>query len=72
MLETVDPAMPNRLLPSCVTEHGVATPPTRLLEVARDLPGSTVQSICQDDFAPAVDAILRRVAARASGSCGAP
>ncbi len=72
MTETVDPAEPSRLAPSCVTENGVAFPPRRLVEVAGAMPGSTVQSICQSDFTPAVDAILRRVAARASGACLAP
>ncbi|MCA9605065.1 MAG: hypothetical protein KC619_05700 [Myxococcales bacterium] len=72
MAETVDPDAPSRLLPSCMSEHGLAMPPRRLVEVAQGLPGSTIQSICQDDFTPAVDAILRRVAARASGACEAP
>jgi len=69
MTETVDPAMPTRLVPSCVTDTGLAFPPTRMVEVADELPGSTVQSICQGDFTPAVDAILRRVGRRASGAC---
>jgi len=69
MTEMVDPAVPTRLVPSCNTETGLAFPPTRLVEVAEQLPGSTVQSICQADFTPAVDAILRRVGRRASGAC---
>ena len=72
MSETVDPSSPNRLLPACISEHGIAMPARRLVEVAQGLPGSTVHSICEGDFAPAVDAILQRVADRASGSCGAP
>ncbi len=72
MTETIDTELPSRLRPSCVTENGIAMPPRRLVEVAEGIPGSTVQSICLSDFAPAVDAILRRVADRASGSCAAP
>ncbi|MBX3270310.1 MAG: hypothetical protein KF729_08610 [Sandaracinaceae bacterium] len=69
MVERVDPDMPSRLLPSCRSLHGTAMPPRRLLEVAAALPASPVHSICDDDFTRAVDAILRRVAARASGAC---
>lgn len=74
MIETVDPVAPNRLAPSCdVAGRGMAFPPTRMVEVARELGhNATVQSICQEDFGPVVDAILRRVADRVSGSCGAP
>ncbi|MCZ7679046.1 MAG: hypothetical protein M5U28_09955 [Sandaracinaceae bacterium] len=72
MAERVDPAEPNRLVPSCqVPERGMAFPPRRIVEVARELgPTSVVQSICQEDFTPVIDAILTRVAARVSGSCG--
>lgn len=74
MVETVDPEMPNRLRPSCnVPGRGLAFPPTRLVEVARDLEAagatSTVHSICQPDFAPAMNAILARVADGLSGAC---
>lgn len=72
MVERVDPAEPNRLVPSCqAPERGLAFPPRRIVEVARELgPHSVVQSICQEDFTPVIDAILTRVAARVSGSCG--
>ena len=71
MAETIDPAMPNRLRPSCETPgRGLAFPPRRLLQVARGLgPNSTVQSICQEDFTPIIDALLRRIANRARGAC---
>jgi len=72
MIEHVDPASPNRVEPTCVSSTGIAMPASRLVEVAGQLPGSTVHSICADDFTPAIDAILRRVADRVSGSCGAP
>ncbi len=72
MVERVDPAEPNRLVASCqAPERGMAFPPRRIVEVARELgPTSVVQSICQEDFTPVIDAILTRVAARVSGSCG--
>ena len=71
MQQQVDPSSPNRLTPSCdVPGRGVAFPPTRLVEVAQAHGGpSVVQSICQPDFAPVVDAILSEVARRVSGSC---
>lgn len=73
MLETVDPNMPNRLVPSCSTDRGLAFPPRRIVQVAESF-GSNgiVQSICQEDFTPVIDAILQRVAARASGACTSP
>lgn len=72
MAEVVDPMMPNRLTPSCNTPGtGLAFPPRRMVDLADSLGGAgTIQSICQSDFTPVVDAILREVARRASGSCG--
>jgi hypothetical protein len=74
MMERIDPAAPRRLVPSCnVPGRGVAFPPRRLVEVAAGFgDNGVVQSICQEDFTPVVDAILQRVAARVSGSCGTP
>ena len=75
MVETVDPTIGNRLEPSCeVSGRGEAFPPRRFVELAEELgsAASTVQSICQADYGPTVDAILRRVADRVSGSCGTP
>jgi hypothetical protein len=75
MVERIDPAMPTRLAPSCDEEgRGVAFPPTRLVEVARQIDAAggaaVIQSICQGDFTPAVSAILTRVSARVAGRCG--
>jgi len=74
MIETIDPDMTNRLLPSCNVEGvGVAFPPRRIVQVAQSFGSNgVVQSICQEDYTPVVDAILQRVAVRVSGSCGAP
>jgi hypothetical protein len=59
------------LVPSCNTPAGKAYPPRRIVQVAREF-GSNgmVQSICQDDFTPAADAILQRVGARLDDPCG--
>jgi hypothetical protein len=67
MVERVDPSMPSRLRPSCnAPGRGLAFPPVRLARVARELEargaGVTVQSICQDSFRSAVDALVRRIA----------
>jgi hypothetical protein len=62
MQEVPDPSLPagqGNLTPSCRTANGVAFPPRRLVEVARGFgERGVVQSICQDDFGPAMDAIL--------------
>lgn len=68
MQEMVDPTTGNRMVPSCdVPGRGVAFPPRRMVEVARELTGAraTVQSICQADFTPATDAIARLLGRRA-------
>ncbi len=74
MTEEVDPAMPTRLRPSCdVAGRGLAFPPRRIVETAEaiDAAGGTgvLASICDEDFTPAVDAILTKVAERLSGVC---
>ncbi len=66
MQERVDPTMPTQLRPSCnVAGRGLAFPPRRIVEVGRRLQqrgvSTTMQSICQADFTPAVDAILERI-----------
>lgn len=62
MQEVPDPTRPpgeGNLTPSCETAHGVAYPPRRIVDVARHFgEQGVVQSICQDDFGPAMDAIL--------------
>jgi hypothetical protein len=71
MEERVDPTNPTRLTPSCnVMGRGVAFPPRRLVRVAQAFgpERSTVQSICQEDFAPAAGALARLFGRRACGS----
>jgi hypothetical protein len=74
MLEMVDPAMPTRLAPSCdVPGRGQAFPPRRIVEVAKRLndqgAAGIVQSICQSDFTPALDAIIDKIADVLGGAC---
>jgi hypothetical protein len=70
MAERLSPDNPNEILPSCGSANGLAYPPRRMVEVAAGFGANgVVQSICQEDFAPVVGAILDRVAARASGEC---
>ena len=51
------------MVPSCETAAGRAYPPQRIVEVAQGFgPNGIVQSICQEDFGPAVEAIVDRIA----------
>jgi hypothetical protein len=52
----------NGLRPSCMTDHGEAWPPRRIVSLARKFgPNSLVQSICGDNLGPPIDIIIRRV-----------
>ena len=56
-MRTPDPA-DDTLVPSCETDTGKAFPPWRTVEVAEGFgENGLVQSICADDFGPAIDAI---------------
>jgi hypothetical protein len=74
MQQAIDPSRTEEqggnLLPSCDTPTGKAYPPRRIVELARRF-GSNgiVQSICQEDFGPALDVILGRVGARIENPC---
>jgi hypothetical protein len=64
------------LRPSCLTtdDHGMinsgAAPPRRIVEVARGFgKNGVVQSICQDDFGPALDAIIQVIGADLADVC---
>jgi hypothetical protein len=76
MTETVDdkgtPATGDDLLmPSCTNgDSGKAYPPRRIVEVAKQFgKNSIVQSICQDDFGPAVDAIVLSITRAVKDAC---
>jgi hypothetical protein len=56
--------------PSCQAPGGVAYPPLRVVETARGFGrDSVVQSICQDDFGPAIDAILAAITRASNAAC---
>lgn len=63
---------------SCNTASGVAFPPRRLVAVADEfnVPGGVqngvVRSICEDDYGPALEAVIERIADRLDGSCFSP
>ncbi|MBW2462719.1 MAG: hypothetical protein JRH11_13800 [Deltaproteobacteria bacterium] len=74
MVEQIDPDMMTRLKPSCnVAGRGLAFPPRRMVQVAKELSaagaGGIVQSICQADFTPALDAIIAKIADVLGGAC---
>jgi len=62
MQRVFDPDRGDHLRPSCASSHGTASPPRRLVELARELPGRAVlQSICEDDLRPAIRVIAEHV-----------
>ena len=65
MIETLDPTVGlGRVTPSCdVPGRGLAFPPRRMVEVAQGFGANgVVQSICQDAFDGAFDAVIARIA----------
>jgi hypothetical protein len=67
MVETLDPTIGlGRVTPSCdVPGRGLAFPPRRMVEVAQGFGANgVVQSICQDAFDGAFDAVIARIAIR--------
>lgn len=65
----------DRIVHSCVASgtaefNGKADPPIRLVQVARGFgQNGIVQSICQDDYGPAVNAIAARVGSSLGAAC---
>lgn len=61
------------LVPSCNSENGLAFPPTRLVETARQLDArgsaTVLASICDPTFDALIDGLVERIARRAAGSC---
>jgi hypothetical protein len=56
--------------PSCETSFGRAFPPRRIVQVAEGFGASgMVQSICQDDFGPAMDAIASLISKPFEAGC---
>ena len=66
MVPQIDPAQPSILRPSCEGSSGYAFPPVRIVRTAQSLDAAgahtSVHSICQDDFGPAMDAIIDQIA----------
>jgi hypothetical protein len=75
MTEVVDPDSFNvpgkaNLKSSCSNASSVAYPPRRIVEVARGMgENALVQSICQSDFTPALDAIVSVIAHKLGALC---
>ncbi|MCZ7686765.1 MAG: VWA domain-containing protein [Sandaracinaceae bacterium] len=73
MCERIDPTLGSRLVPSCSTGHGIAFPPVRIARVARELAArganASVQSICDESYRGAVDAIVRQVRSGLASHC---
>jgi len=78
MVNAVDPDTVNNanLVPSCLRSvPGTDVPqrayaPRRFVKVAKEFgENAVIQSICQDDFTPAVDTLLRRIGTIIRGEC---
>ncbi len=74
MQERIDMAMPTRLVPSCNRPGtGLAFPPVRMVRVGQELEArganTTIQSICQDNFTGALNAIIKKIADVLGGAC---
>ena len=55
---------------SCESPNGLAYPPVRIVETVRAFGrDAVVQSICQDDFGPAIDAILTAITRASTSAC---
>jgi hypothetical protein len=71
MQNVEDPANPGLLTPSCdIMDRGKAFPPRRIVETAREFGTSAVvQSICQEDFGPAMGAVIEGIAIPLGEGC---
>jgi len=74
MQERVDPDRSidqgGNLLPSCRSESGLAYPPRRFVEVAKQFgENATVQSICNSDFGRAIDGIVNAIGRTVDRAC---
>jgi len=57
------------LQPACESGENLAVPARRIVELARQLPGSLVRSICADSFQSAIAELTRRIGGRIQGVC---
>lgn len=61
MVETQGPDG-SGLVPSCTTASGVAYPPRRIVQAIQEFgDNGVIQSICQSDFRPAIDALIGKI-----------
>jgi len=68
MQEGIDPVSLTQLIPACSTSNGDAFPARRFLGLAQQFGDSAVvQSICTDDFGPAIDALTKQLQERIDG-----
>lgn len=74
MLGQIDPTMPTRPVPACNRLGlGLSFPGRRVIRLAQALEergaGAVLQSICQEDFAPVINAIVQSIAASLDRAC---
>lgn len=75
MAHMPDPDGPGGLRATCQAtgpggeDRGLATPGRRMVELARQVPGSLVASICSPDYQEAIAELTRRIGARIKGVC---
>jgi len=72
MVDTLGTPSPDDdfMRPSCNTPTGKAYPPNRIVDVIEGFGANgMVQSICQDDFGAAFDAIVDRIGSQLGNSC---
>jgi hypothetical protein len=75
MTPRIDPAQPDRLVPVCTDTAGgqSAVPGRRMVQVAEGLAAAgataSVHSICNGDFAPAIDDLVARLAEALDSVC---
>jgi hypothetical protein len=69
-MQVVNPENPNELLFSCDTAMGVAFPPVRIAELVYAFGDSgLLESICRQDWTPALQALTRKIEDRLHGPC---
>ena len=75
MQQTIDQASmavpgSGNLVPSCTSDTGKAYPPRRIVQVAKQFgENGIVQSICQQDFGPALDAVIGMIGKQLGAVC---
>jgi hypothetical protein len=69
-LQQIDPANPDELLPTCDTAMGAAFPPVRLAELVYAFGANgALESICREDWTPALLLITRMIQGTVLGIC---